>query len=614
MTLTGETQEFASWFWQATRRIVDIDRRAAWRLILSMSLNQFVTVLVFFLPLKVVLLIASEGVPRYFKFFVSEDTRMWWLGGLAGAIFILYFVTIGLEKIADRSATQGARNLTSSAEQVPVTSDPEDFARQTFYRIGETAGGLIFSLISLGLGIIVFPELFLAVPLLLTIEFALAAVAINKEGTDRLSRLGDWVRNQPQDLFQYLRQVNFLIVFALLLALFLLIDGLNPLLAIAAIMLSRRLFGTMRSLGRNSLKLSKDRELVDTLLFEDIRLKEDGGAERKELMINALPSARLKRFHNLAQAEVVDATAEMYTDDLTIGGVLESIDEAVWIDSGRMRMAVFDLYGPTRERAGSTRVFRDYLYTEKAARGLEQQDYLFNYLGAEDLRCPRRILSYRYNGLVGRLVDFRGISDPPLGQWQARRQELLEHLWALEVPSSLVTAYNSAHRRLEDRARSDLPEALQVATDEDWAQSAYDLVISRLPEICQRVAELPIMILNERLSRRNVVADWAGRSLFLDWTLWSMQPVGAGLFPKSDSYELFVKAGETAGMRKGVEKNALVSDVVLAAFLQRLDRSVQDGYPKTGLSTASTMLPFIEQPDGTVLDEMFRTKFDETIG
>lgn len=604
MTLIRDAGEFASWFWRATRRLVQVDRRAALRLIGSMSVNQIVTVLVFFLPLKVVLLVASDGVPRYFQFFISEDTKDAWLVGLAAAIFILYIVSIRLDTIAERSASQGAKSLVGAAEQVPITANPEGFARSTFHRLGGIAAGLIFGLSALAVGTVIFPVFFISIPIMLAVEFLVAAVLVRRPEGSSLSRMGRFVREQPQDLLRWLKQINFLIVFAVLLVVFIAFDGLNPLFALAAIMLSRRLFGVLRNVVRDMLKLSGDRHLVDALLFEDARVKTTTGADQEQLLGKALPAARLKRLESLSAVAVSGEGWERYSNDSDILESLESVEDAIWVDSGQVRVAMFDLYGigASGERE---RLFREYLYSGKASRGLEQHDYLLKFLDAETVRSPKRVAGYQHEGLVGRVVDFRGITEPGQKEWQARRQELLQYLWALEVPTSLVTAFDSAHPRLHERLLGELPEGVGVATDEPWAQSVYDLLTSRLPHLCERVAKLPLALFNGGLTRRNVVVGPDGRSCLLDWTSWSLQPVGAGFAPDSDSRELLEAAGRAASVRVGAAEGALVNDVLLASILQRMDRLVRDGYPKTALGVAWAMAPALDQPDRTVLDDLF---------
>lgn len=596
MTLVRDAGEFASWFWKATRRLVQVDRRAAWRLILSKSVNQIVTVIVFFLPLKIVLLIASDGVPKYFKFFISQDTKAVWLGGLAVAIFVLYIVSLRLDTIAARSAGRGARSLVSAGHQVPVTTDPEDFARTTFYRIGETSGGLVFSIAALAGGALIFPSFFFAIPVLLVLEFA-AVDFVCRDYRSSLSKVGYYVRERPLDLLRYLQEINFLIAFGLLLVFFLLFEDLNPLLGIAAIMLSRRVFGALKNVVQDSIKLSRDRRLVDALLFVNARVKVNPGTDRVQLLGNALPSARVEKIRRLAQTRGSEREIEVYADSPSAFELLESVEDSVWIDSGHIRTAVFDLYG-TGETGSRERLFRDYVYSGKAWHGLEQHDYLLKFLDPEQLRCPSRVLGYRYNGLVGRIVDFRGMSDPSQNEWQTRREEVLQHLWSLEVPASLVAAYDSAHPRLEERLRSELLGPLAVAADEPWAQSTYELLASRLSRLCERVAELPVMLFNERLRRRNVVTGPDGGSRVLSWTSWSLQPLGAGFVPDFDSCELLDGAVESARIRSGVGDPKLVNDVVLGALLQRMDWLVKDGYPKGALSVAFAMLAVVDQPDG----------------
>jgi hypothetical protein len=572
-----------------------------------MSVNQVVTFLVFFLPLKVVLLVASDGVSRYFRFFISKETKSAWIIGLVTAILIFYVVSIRLDTIAARNASRGAKSLMSSAEQVPITSDPEDFARATFHRIGETISGLIFSVSTLAAGALVFPSFFLAIPTILIIEFAVVAFALRENPRSRLTNFGEFVREKPQNLINWLRQINFLLVFSILVLLFLVAEGLNPLLGIAAILLSRRLFGALKAVTRDSLKLSSNRGLVDALLFTHARVGTSGRADREKLLGNAGASGRLRRLQALVGTAPGAENVEMerYTEDGPTLELLQSVQEAVWVDSGQIRTGIFDLYGPDAN-GSRQRLFRDYFYSGKASRGLEQHDYLLKFLDPESLRCPSRVLGYRYDGLVGRIVDFRGISEPGQKEWQARRKDLLTHLWSVEPPEPLVEAYDSVHPRLHERVGSELLEPLRVATDEPWAQSAYDLLASRLLQLCERVAELPLMLFNERLTRRNLVVDLDGRSRLLDWTSWTLQPVGAGFAPDIDNQELLDAAGKMVKGRVGVHEGALINEVLLGSLLHRMDCLVMDNYPKMALRVASGMASLIEQPGQVLIADVLR--------
>ena len=53
--------------------------------------NQVSFILALMLPLKVIIMLGSDGVPRYFRFFMTEETRTQWMVGLAfGAVVSLF--------------------------------------------------------------------------------------------------------------------------------------------------------------------------------------------------------------------------------------------------------------------------------------------------------------------------------------------------------------------------------------------------------------------------------------------------------------------------------------------------------------------------------------------
>lgn len=598
--LISDAGEYASWLWRATRRLAEVDRGAALRLIASTSVNQVVTFLVFFLPLKVVLLVASDGVSRYFQFFITQDTKSTWIAIIVVAILVFYVISIRLDTVADRSASRGAESLIRTADQVPVTSDPEGFAKTTIYRIGESIGGLIFGLLTLAAGAVVFPAFFLAIPVLLLVELLVVAVSLSEGCPPLLKGLGEFIDEKPQELIKWLRQINFLVIFSVLIVLFLIVEGINPLLGIAAILLSRRLFGALKDVARDSLKLSGDRRLVDALLFSDARVRNDPARDRDRLLGRALPAARLENIRKYARR--AGDEVEHYTDDSETFELLESVEEAVWVDSGQSRMAMFDLYRRGSEQS-RIRLFREYLYTGKGSRGLEQHDFLLRFLPEQKLRCPSRVVAYRSEGLVGRVVDFRGLTETCPQEWGSRRDELLGHLWGLEVPGTLIEAYNGAHRRFHERVAEELLGLLAVAADEPWARSTYDLLAERLESLCDRIAAMPLMLFNERLTRRNALVGPDERSLLLDWTSWSLQPIGSGFLPDADGRALLEVADRKLAARTSGGLGE--SDVLVASLLQRTYRLAHDGYPKTALSVVSGLLPLIDEPDSFLVEEIF---------
>lgn len=604
MNLIHDTGEYASWLWRATQRLAQVNRGAAVRLIASTSINQVVTFLVFFLPLKVVLLVASDGVSRYFQFFITQKTKSTWIVGLVAAILVFYVVSIRLDTVADRNASRGAKSLVSNAEQVPVTSDPEDFARSVFYRIGETVGGLIFSTLTLVAGAVVFPAFFLAIPVLLLVEFGAVAASLSETPPVRLGSLGAFVAKNPQDFIKWLRQINFLIVFSILIVLFLTLEGLNPLLGIAAILLSRRLFGALRKVVRDTLKLSSDRRFVDALLFPEARVRVSAAPDREQLLGTALSSARrLEEFRGLTGPTAKDKEVAWYTDDPSTLELLQSVEDDVWVDSGQTRTAIFDLYGAGVD-GSPERLFREYLYSGKASRGLEQHDYLLRFFDTGALRSPGTVLEYRHHGLVGRIVDFRGVNDFDERRWQVRRRELLEHLWALELPTALIEAYESVHPHFHEQLLDDFLAPLRVAADERWAKSAYELLTSRLPELCEDVAELPLMLFNERLTQRNVLVGSDGCALLLDWTSWSLQPVGSGFNSDVDDRELLERIAKSANRRGGPARSVRAEQLFLASILQRMNRWAHAGFPKYSLRIAFSMTQFLDNPDAEALEQV----------
>lgn len=235
-----------------------------------LSIARFCQVLAMFLPLKVLLLVASDGVSRYFRFFITEETRDAWIIGLSIAAFLSYAASIALVTVSNRRIERGARMLSADAEAGAAEkggnrnrhrrrrSELRSFIDSCSDEAIITLGGMVIFLLD--------PVIGMALAVVVAIEMALI---------DRLLKIsGGWltfvktrIMDRYKQIITYLSALNFLNVFVLLLIDFLFFGGQNILSAILILLMSRQVFGAAQGFANKGVKFNANREQIANLFL-----------------------------------------------------------------------------------------------------------------------------------------------------------------------------------------------------------------------------------------------------------------------------------------------------------------------------------------------------------
>lgn len=591
---------FLRWLVSLTARLLQVERGLTIKTVVTTALIQLLDVLVFLLPLKIILLLGSDGVPKYFQFFITEETRPLWVGILSGAIFILYAVTRILESGVDRWTRRGADSLIGLAERVPIASDESTVAGTSFQRICETTANIVFLVFALAAGLFLYPLLFLGVIALLVAEFAFAAKASGNFQALPATKLANWVRSDTGSFVNLLKSVNFLAVFGFLLAAFLLADGPNRLIAIASILLGRQVFKTLGALVNNAKKLSKQTAQVNALLFTETQLPEEEHAEERELRERYSLPIRLDRVKRFGSQLGAAGGETLRWTDSTQSEWLGLASRSIWIDSGNPKVALFDLY-ISQEDGTLTRAFREFVYTGKAAKGLERQDFLLRHLSTDAFRGLKPVCTYEEGPLIGRIADVAGLAGADRKTFKAGRDDFIGHLAGLEIPSELIQAHGRAHSPLVDRLQRTVVERIALVIDEPWTSDAFQDFTEQLAPIIARVQQLPQMLVNPALTAQNAMVDGSGVLYLINWRAWTLAPVGAAFNPQQDSSALLLRIAQGVRQRSDGTRNLRLADLLCASLLRSMETFVGKGRPKEALRLAYDTLPLLWLPDADVI-------------
>jgi hypothetical protein len=575
MNLARESKNFLVWLCQVVAVFRRADPLHTWTVILATVTARLTNLLAFFLPLKIMLLVGSDGVPRYFRSFVTAETRISWIIGLAIVTVAFYIASVMLEALAKRHAMFGSGLVLREANELVLFSNQDVVAEGHYSRFCGVVASLGFAVLLLGAGLWLYPWLYVWVSGLLIAEFIYAAIALRDSRGLSRSRAGQYIVGKTSNFLTMLSSLNFLLVFGFLLVSFLAYDGVNILIAIIAILIGRQLFTNLSQFVTDAVKLSTSKAHIDALLFKAKQYPHQNRSEDQ-------------RFISLfSRPERAERVAELlHTHDTVI--------ESKWVDLRLRGIAAFEI-GVLDGSSGPRRTYLERVVSPSVAHLVSNEDLLFRHVDRAQLMCPNVIARYEVEGFVGQLYesDLNQSLDKPA--WAVQRRKLLVKFWWCRPPPMLTEAFCASHTLLHDRLTDVLAERLVIAADDAGEQESLRNFVAQLPDIRAGLAKLPLFIFNPKVSREAVIVRADGLPFVPHWTQWSLEPVGVGLDAKIKDRAWLQRNFESVSAEAALPGHIEHHHLVLAAQLWSLERQVSSGRYRAAMRTVQGILQTREE-------------------
>lgn len=543
--------------------------------ILAKVTNRFCSMLAFFLPLKVVLLAGSDGVPRYFQFFIDPSDKEFWILLLSLGAVGLYLLTLLLDALIKSLSESGGAEVLQGANEIAVASRHREEVKGYFSRFSGIAANLL--VVALGytaLGAIN-PMLVTVLLALVVLQYIFTAVVVRYGNSLNPGRLSRMVKFRLHSYLDILSSINFLAGFFVLLIPFLLYGVGNLLVAILSILLMRQTSGAFKGVATATTDLWKKRLEVDPMVFKHRQQM------RKEQAVSI----------NLRQAfakEVREQVVEDYIEHQS--GIGEKRLESLWEDSTVKGIYTFHLV-----RGGQHWLQR--VFPKRQLHLLENEQFLFEKLSRGALCAPAEVARFAVGPFECHVVEYGEGGGVSQVQWASFLPSLLQHYWSIGVPESLLGAYISSRQTLEGRLTSEFLRRIEIALDTSQDIKVYEDLIRKLPKVKQTISMVPLYIYNPELVRNNVVNNSLGNPLVISWGRWSVEHIGVSV-PKSISRDQLEGILAKVIKERKIPSGSLTLDHVdLVSFARELEKEVAQGNYKAALRLAESIVenPLLEE-------------------
>ena len=508
--------------------------------------SQLSMLLAFFLPLKVLILLGSDRIPRYFPPAFEQfdrDALIVWLSAATVAFYVLYLVA---ERVITFGADRGARTLLARSRKMVLFENQDEIAARAYKNHSEVIAGAVFLILVMIVLVWLYPSVAWLVGSFVTL------VGVSLLTTQAVS--SGFRTAMQENLTAWLSVfagVGFMLAFAYLVIDFLYLDppGLIP--AIIALLLSRQGFNRLSGLVSGMVKQRSQRAKIDALFFHTTAFVPEQETH-KETIWGLLASEQREKW-------VPVMLAEIFGEPMPPGVELE------WWQTDIPNVAVLRCHVPD-----SPSFFIKLFAHNRSAAALHEATLLAD--PPKGLPCLRWVGSTIVRGFHCHVLQaLEELLDKP-GATSEDTQKLRKALLEVQPPDSLVTRYRRSRQMLWQRLDLSMLERLQVAVTDANTQESLEALRLQLNRWRNRLADLPLAFTTRDIRPANLVVTKGGSALLLHWGRWDIEPAGASWPTGPNQLEELFQACDVAPESRRDLMDCEASDLVLAALSFEFER------------------------------------------
>ncbi|NDY95290.1 hypothetical protein [Wenzhouxiangella limi] len=575
--LVHETKLALSWVWRVLAAFFRVRPWTTAALISAFALKNIFSLLAGFLPLKVILLAGSDGVPRYFRFFMPVDAdKVPWIIGFSAAAVIFFLLVMVMEAVAKKLSATGSYEVLQGANELAVASKQREEAGGYFSQFSEIAANVVIASFALTLLAAVNLAIFVTFTGLLLLEYLFTAGVMAFTDPLKPGAIRKAIQSKVRNYLGLLFSLNFLACFFVLLVPFLTGVGGNLLLAILTLLLLRQASGAVGGIIQHIRKLWTKRAEVSPLVFREERTRESEKLTTRELRLMFAP--RLRTATTLKRLKAT--------------GIPVRSVESCWQDPKIRGAYTFHVKAEMEESVKKTKVrhFQHQVFPVRQLHLLEHEEFLFSRISRKSVRAPLVLSRYEDEPFAcqvceygtGKIVDVKG--------WQRKSLEVLEELWCLDLSRELISAYRTAHPGLEARLLPEFLQRLEVVLESASLQHVYHTFLDALPRLHSVVSQVPLHLHNPDMTNSHVVLDDDDQPLIMTWTRWQLLPLGSAL-PANLTRELLKEMLERVCLKRKIDPDSLLpAHLLLVRDCQKLEDTVKREHYRSAFSIMESIL------------------------
>jgi len=564
--LVKHSRDYLRWAFSLSRKIVRIAPFPILLVVISTLVSQLSIFLASLLPLKIILLIGSSGIPRYFPGFLAGYGREPLILGLSVATVGFYILHLLGDRVTSLSAESVVTRVIERTGKLPLFVNQEEIARDACRKLARTIAAAIFAAAVFGLIAFIHPTVAMVLAGWWAAVFLVLSVAGSLNGAVR-----SWLESHAPAFITSMSNLCFFAITVSIVAEFLLGAPFNILYAVISLILSRQLLQRISTSLKDALALSAQKPRLNALFFFGHPLiveaprREDGvwSLCRPERLANWLP-------------EMLGGLTGRSVDDVQM---------IRWRDTGLTGVLAFEI--EARYETGKTYKYLVKLFGEQRRTLAARENALLSVTPPGGLPClpllgTRRIENtdcFLFKGVRSVRGEIKGVG---------RKIPLLaRECWLFEPPAGIVHRYRRSHQLLAQRLTPQMSERLTHVALTSSKQAQVRKFEEMLEPIQRLLERMPLTVHNPDITADSIIEIEDGKLVATEWGRWSLEPVGIGWPAAETSGSRIAQWLETAKLQRQALANVTVEQIQLAALAYAFQRC----YARQRYGAAMRILP-----------------------
>lgn len=525
--------------------------------ILASLTSQTAMLVAFLLPLKVVILLGSDGLPSYYPPALAALGRETLILALSAASVGFYCLTLLAEYVVRMSSDRGAKRLLASTGKLILFENQNAIAGSAYKQLTSALAGSLFVVLAILVLLWIYP----AIPLLLLAY--LAVIVLIVAVLARQARIRHTLERSTVTWIGVATSLGFLLVFVGMVADFLI--GTPPALtpAILALLLTRQLTNKIKTSSASLRKLLQKRAQIDALFFHRHILLAEPAPE------NTIWPLLLPEQRRLWMPQVLAAVA---------GPEWVTPTRISWWPMNEPHIAA--LHCEYQNRPGILLKLFERNQTRKALHEATLLSEPPPLLPAPVLLGITKLGEFHCHAL-----QLPEQARPLTEVSEQQRLQCFSRLLSVQPGKTLAGRYCRSHPLLDQRLSENILQRLRAAADASAEPALIQAMQQR--EAWSFHLHGTALGFHTQVNTGNLIACADGSLQLLHWGDWTLEPCGFGWPLKLQNREALYQALSEAQALRTELASVRTDQLLLAALSATLEQFCRAGRPDEAL----TLLP-----------------------